>query len=323
MTNPRIAYVFEEGVNPSSDYYIIPLLNIKGFDVRRIHTYKDEFPEIEYDSYVFIVRYLTQRLVKHIKFYRKRIKKLIYFMDDGLWDLKSISSVPLAYAWRLFKKAYIYRWSVLELKAELWVSTDYLREKYGNYSPKLIIPYPLGLEKQEVSQGDHKVVFYHGTSSHKEEIEWLAEVFNILSQKIPDILLEIILDEKNWKKFRNIRNVVAMRPMSWQTFLKFSSLKYRKVGLVPLFPKEFNRGRSWIKFYDITRSGAVGIYSEHAPYSEHIKNFQTGLVLPMDEKEWVLAVENLIKDEEFRRNIFNNSRTMVEYFKEIFLSTQI
>ena len=317
-----LAYVFEEAPNPSSDYYILPFLNAKGLDVRRISIYSD-YPPIEKDSSVFVVRYLNRRLIKHIKTYRDNIAKLVYFMDDGLWDLKAISSVPLLYAWRLFRKAYVYKKDILELKAEVWVSTKYLQEKYSKHNPKLIHPYPIGLEDPKVSESTQKVVFYHVTSSHKEEFLWLKELFQELSKEVPSIILEIVLDDKLWKTFKGIKNLVPIRPMKWESFYKFSSLKYRTLGLAPLFDNEFNRGRSWIKFYDITRSGAVGIYSELAPYSSLIKEFKAGVVLPMDRKLWLEAIKELTFNEDYRRSLFENAKALVEYLKGLWRNTSL
>ena len=218
-------------------------------------------------------------------------------MDDGLWDIKSLLSVSPIYAWRLFKKAYLYKSKILDLGAEVWVSTEYLKNKYSQYKPKLVYPYPIGLDEPHLSKSFPKVVFYHGTSSHKEELEWLGELFAKLSERLVQVLLEIVLDDKHWKLFRGIKNLVALRPMRWESFYEFSKLKYRTVGIAPLFDSEFNRGRSWIKFYDITRSGAVGIFSTYASYSHYIQDFKAGYVLPMEIDLWVEAIEELIKNE--------------------------
>ena len=317
------AYIFEEGANPSSDYYIIPRLRLKGFEINRVSLHLKEYPRLEECSNVFLVRYASNRLIKFLKKERARIKNLIYFMDDGLWDIKSLLSVPPIYAWRLFKKAYLYKSKILDLGAEIWVSTEYLKNKYSQYKPKLLYPCPIGLDEPQLSKSFPKVVFYHGSSSHKEELEWLKKLFSKLSERLKQVLLEIILDDKHWKLFRGIKNLVSLRPMRWESFYEFSKLNYRTVGLAPLFDGEFNRGRSWIKFYDITRSGAVGIFSTHAYYSHYIQDFRAGYVLPMNIDLWVEAIEELIKNEKKREELFENAKVLVKYFRQLCESTEV
>jgi len=279
---------------------------------KRINLNARNYPTPEEGSVVVIVRYTNARLISYLKEHRSKIKHLIYFMDDGLWDLKALFSLPPLYAWRLFKKAYIWKKSLLELGARLWVSTEYLAKKYSQYSPRVVYPYPVGLENPEPSRSTHKVVFYHGTSSHKKEIKWLVELYRELSSE--ELFLEAVLEEKHFKNFRGVRNLLAPRPMDWRTYLTFSSLKYRTLGLVPLFDEEFNRGRSWVKFYDITRSGAVGIYSEHAPYANLIKEFRAGEVLPMDALLWKERIGELLSEDR-RRKLWEGALELLEHLR--------
>lgn len=309
-------YIFEHGSNPSTDYYIIQALSYAELKPIKVDMNSNTYPELEEGSLVAIVRYANRRFMKYLTENRKKISRLIYFMDDGLWDMKSLLSLPPLYAFRIFKRAYLFRSAILKLGAEVWVSTDYLGKKYRKYNPKVIYPYPIGLENVSMPESDLKVVFYHGTSSHKEEFRWLRSFLKLVSEKLSDALFEVILDNKNAKLFKGIPNLVPIRPMGWKAFYRFSSLRYRSVGLVPLFDTEFNRGRSWVKFYDITRSGAVGIYSEHASYAGMIKEFGAGVVLPMDEKLWLEALEELLRNERKRRELFEGALKLVDHLRK-------
>ncbi len=308
-------YIFDEKQNPSTDYYLIPAFKIFGISASRVNIWRDEYPEIEGGDWICVVRYLNKRLVKFLRRNRKKIERLIYFMDDGLWDLWALKDLPVKYALRIFKKAYLYKRVLKDLDAEIWVSTDYLREKYKDHKPKVVYPYPLNIVEKPSIEGMPYVVFYHGTSSHKREIKWLSHVVEELSFTSTQSLFEIILDRDNIKYFKGSKNIISLRPLGWEGYLKFSALRYRTIGLVPLFDYEFNRGRSWIKFFDITRSGAIGIYSEYAPYARLIREFQSGVVLPMEPEPWVKAILGLLKDEEKRMGLYKNALHLVEYLK--------
>lgn len=317
----RRGYILEAGPNPSSDYYLVPALSSCGYSFVKVNINSDSLPEIEVGSTIFIVRYMNKRVLSHLHKNKNRIGNLFYFMDDRLWDLKGLMSLPLAYSFRIFKKAYLYKSALKELGAKLCVSTDYLRHIYTHYNPDVIYPYPLGLENPSISQTKTQVVFYHGTSSHSQEIKWLSQLFFSISNTFPDLVFEIVLSKKNKRFFKNAKNLISLRPMNWGVFYRFSFLKYRKIGLVPLFDNEFNRGRSFTKFYDITRSGAVGIYSEHAPYSKLIKDFNAGIVLPMNKNLWIEAIGTVLGSEELRRELFEGAIKLVEYLKTKALSS--
>ena len=309
-------YIFEQGENPSSDYYIVPAFSHSRHTINRVDIRENTLTEICEGSTVCVVRYMTKGTLDLLRRNITKISKLIYFMDDGLWDMKSLLSLPPLYALRIFKKAYLFRSAILKLEAEVWVSTDYLGKKYGKYNPRVVYPYPIGLENVRMSKSDLKVVFYHGTSSHKEEFRWLRVFLKLASEKHSDVLFEVALDNKKAKLFNGITNLVPVRSMGWKAFYRFSSLRYRSVGLVPLFNTEFNRGRSWVKFYDITRGGAVGIYSEHVPYANMIKKFDAGLVLPMDKKLWLDALEELLSREDKRMELFEGALKLVDHLRK-------
>ncbi len=303
--------VFHEGENPSTDYYIKPLLELLNFPYRIIKL-NDEYPQPNGGETVIIVRYASLGLIRYLTVYKKRLKKIVYFMDDGLWDLKAIASLPPRYAWKVFKKAYVWKSFLLKLGAELWVSTDYLAQKYKNYNPRVVYPYPLRLENVSPTVGE-KTIFYHGSASHKNEFLWLRDLYESLGE----VLKEAILNDFWFKRFRSIKNLLPIRPMPWNTYLEFSALKYRTVGLVPLSEGEFNRGRSWVKFYDILRGGAVGVYSENAPYAFLIKEFDAGIVLPMNHQRWQDAIWELLEDETARLQLLKNALRLKEHLKQL------
>jgi redox-sensitive bicupin YhaK (pirin superfamily) len=104
--------------------------------------------------------------------------------------------------------------------------------------------------------------------------------------------------------------------MKWHEYLQFSALKYRHIGLALLFDSPFNKGRSYVKFFNIMRSGAVGIYSEHFPLAKRIKEFQAGVVLPMEVEVWKSAILELAGSSERREKLFEGSKKLIFHLKE-------
>ena len=280
--------------NPTISYYIKPLLDKK-----------------KLNSFIFLIRYVDFKYVINSK-----ENSFIYFMDDDLWDLKALRYVPLRYAWKIFSKAYIYKpWIVRN--AKILVSNEYLAQKYKEYNPQVIYPYPIYIDTRRLKHNPVEgspVVFFHATASHVDEFIFINKLAKKLEEE--NIVFEVIVDRKIARRFRGIKNVVLINPMRWDTYLRFSVLGYRHVGLAPLFDNLFNRGRSYVKFFNIVRSGAVGIYSEHFPIADLIKEYKAGEVVPMDLELWSEKVKELVNDREKREEMYRASLELTEYLRE-------
>lgn len=307
--------VIEERNNSSTDYYIIPFLEKKGYIFKRYNF--DEILKVKPDGRLklIIVRYLNSAVLHWIEKNSKRIEKIYYFIDDDILDIRVAKYIPFKYAWKIFNKAYKFRKWILK-NTNLIVSNEYLKEKYSAYAPFVIHPYPIHIDMLSFSAAASStpVVFYHATASHKQEFLWLKDLMKSIDNE--NMIFEVVVDKKIAKLYRNINNVILINPMNWQEYLKFSLLKYRNIGLALLFDNLFNRARGYIKLFNIIRSGAVGIYSEIFPCAHLIKEFSAGVVIPMNVNIWKEAILELSKNEKERLILFENSKKLVQYMKE-------
>ena len=69
--------------------------------------------------------------------------------------------------------------------------------------------------------------------------------------------------------------------------------------LAPLLPGRFNTMRSAVKIFDITRCGAVGIFTQEPPYVPALNDIAAAL-LPNDPAVWVDAIVALLQDDDRR-----------------------
>ena len=63
--------------------------------------------------------------------------------------------------------------------------------------------------------------------------------------------------------------------------------------LAPLLPSRFNAARGATKWMDYARMGAVGIYTDVQPYSDHVLHAKDGLLLPNNPADWVKSILEL------------------------------
>lgn len=300
--------VLAGGANASISYFIEPYLASKGM----ICTLMDSrFPqEISVSCHaIVIVRYLPDSCISGLRDFKRRGGKLIYFMDDDLMDTAALATMPEKYATKIKATAVSKRRIIEELCSEFWVSSPYLAHKYSEWNPVLLPPNSVGMRLQNVCSAFS--VCYHGTASHRAEIEWLVPIASALQIRSNNIVFELFGDHDINKMYREIPGVAVLHPMSWSNYLAYTTAMRRDIALAPLLPSKFNAARGPTKFFDFTRMNAVGIYSEVSPYDGYIRNGIDGVLLPNEKDAWVEAILALLQDPEKKDWMVNNARKRV------------
>ena len=283
----RRTYIVEEGPNPSTDYFVLPALQHEPNPVIRCTW--DQLPsaqDLEFSSVIF-VRYVPARWKPRIAQVRSTLVRLVYFMDDDLFDYQASAGLALKYRYKLAMHAIRHQRWLEHMKANLWVSTPWLKAKYASHNPALVEPKPIDAQ----SRGCR--VFYHGSASHLKEIEWLRPVIEQCIHTDASISFEIIGEQNVNQLYRSIPRVNVVHPMKWPSYQAFLSMPGRDIGLAPMLNHPFNQSRSYTKFFDITRAGAVGIYANTGPWQQLIEHEENGLLCPMDAQSWVNAILKL------------------------------
>jgi hypothetical protein len=99
--------------------------------------------------------------------------------------------------------------------------------------------------------------------------------------------------------------------MNWPDYQSFIITNRYDIGLAPQLENAFNDARSYTKFLDITRSGAVGIYARDSASASVVSHNQNGLIVTMEQKKWVDAILKLAGD---RKSISDmHDRALVKY----------
>jgi glycosyltransferase involved in cell wall biosynthesis len=79
------------------------------------------------------------------------------------------------------------------------------------------------------------------------------------------------------------------------------------VLIAPLDASRFSASKIPIKFLESAAAGAAGIYSAVPPYTEHVRDGETGLLVENREEAWAAALDRLYGDPELRRRIAANA----------------
>jgi glycosyltransferase involved in cell wall biosynthesis len=244
---------------------------------------------------------------------------VLYFLDDDIPGILNDPYLPLRYAcktaWRYAGMAR----TLATTNAFVLVAANGLAERYGLGLAAVVPPLPV----EACSPADGKgtasgelTVFYHATASHRREIRWLREVVQGVAAQMPDVRFEFSGDRRTAGFYADMPNVRVVPPMSWPDFLAYTSSVRYDVGLAPLLDSPFNRCRSYVKFFDITRAGGVGVYSSATVFDEVVRDGANGVLADDSPRSWIAAVCRLCRDGALRRTLFEGAVAEVARLSE-------
>ncbi len=297
--------VLHDGPNPSTDIYLRNRLSASGYPP--VHYVDIASPpgasggvlsDSEGGVFVIICRYINSDWLKALEGVRSQLAGVACFIDDDLPAMQTDRSLPLRYRFRIWRRFTRHVDRLSALASQLWFATPALEEKYGDHGAALLPP--LYLDRPAETDGFIRY-FYHGSAAHKPEMHFLAKVVREVQRRDPRMLFEIIGDRQTRALFHGIERVVVLHPMDWPSYLAYSTSTRQDIGLAPLFESPVNAARSHSKVYDITRSGAVGIYSDRTPYADVIRDGENGLLLPDTVDHWVDGILGLAANAGDRR----------------------
>lgn len=301
LVRRETVFVVEEQANPSSDYFVLPAVSSRY--ARVVRCCWSDLPASDElaGAWVVFVRYVPPGWARLVAAMRPRLGGVVYFMDDDLLDFRASSGMPLRYRYKLARFAtWRKRWLV-RMNAQLWVSTPWLQERYARWSPRLVLPVPLA------DVGETRRIFYHGSASHGAEICWLRPVVAEVLAHDERVVFEIVGGADVYRLYRGMDRVTVVHPMRWASYQAFLTSPGRHVGMVPLLDLPFNRARSYTKFFDITRCGAVGVYSSSGACAEVVTDGVDGLLVDLHRDDWVAAIVSLVGDEPLRQRLLRNA----------------
>ncbi|MDH5527971.1 MAG: hypothetical protein OEY97_11760, partial [Nitrospirota bacterium] len=297
--------VLQDGPSPSVDIYLrsrlsaldVPLIRYIDMRSRRPDP-RELAPDGLGRAFVIVCRYIRSGWLTELERSRSGLAGVAYFADDDLPAMLADGSLPLRYRFKIWRRFARHTRRMSRLASAFWVGTEGLATKYAQNGATLLPP---GYVPALSGAGGPVRYFYHGTASHGPEIRFLVDVVTEVQRRNPHAVFEIAGGRDVRDLFRGIDRVIVLHPMNWTTYLAHSSTARQDIGLAPLFPSEVNTSRAPTKVFDITRSGAVGLYSNRAPYSNVIRDGLDGMLLPDRKDAWVEAILGLAADAERRR----------------------
>ena len=302
----RSLLILHEGNSPTLAYFEAAIRSrFPGVACRLVDTLTTSAIEVDKGTAIVVIRFISSQWQGEITRNIDDLSQVIYFMDDDLFDPSALAALPKAYRTKIIRRsAAQHRW-ITSYCDNIWVSTPYLARKYAHLNPEVVAAQPT----QQLLAGRQPVkIAYHGSSSHQAEKYWLREVVEGVLAQCPQASFEIFGEHEIYKLYRDLPRVTVLHPMSWQNYLDYTQHHQIDIGLAPLLESEFNMARGPVKFYDFVRMGAVGIYSNCAPYSDFIEQNINGVLLNNDPQKWIKTLTLLVNSGQKRQALANNAR---------------
>lgn len=269
---------------------------------------KPKFAFFNNASSIVLVRHISPAWQKLLLAKSDTLPPVMLFLDDDLPSILNDPHIPFVYS---LKTAFRYARALKTFNticSSVSVSSEGLAAKYGLANQSILAPLPIEAAIPVSSPHDDQVtLFYHGTASHRREIRWLRDIISEVVKRQPGIIFELFGDKTVSKLYQSIEGVRVVHPMKWQSFLAYSASVNYDIGLAPLLDSPFNQCRSHVKYYDITRAGGVGIYSESSVFHTMIKSGENGLLVKNSIQGWIDAICALAQDGKTRQRMFEKA----------------
>lgn len=294
---PSVYYYFQTRVNLQNDVSI-KCIDISSSDLQKLTVNKN--------TVAVINRYAGIRGLLWLYRLRHQLAEVAYFIDDDMQNAYRASELSWWYGIKTTLKFQISWWVIRRMGGELWCSTQALANRFPKIEAQVIPPVCLPTVNSNIKESP--VYFYHGTWAHRHEIAWLVPIVKEIQKRFPNHVFEIIGNRKVKKLFSGIPKVLVLSGMSWEKYQEYSEKVHYQLGLAPCFNTPFNQTRSHTKLFDITRMGAVGVYSNVSPYQDVISDGHTGTLVENNTQDWIEAISILLNTStEDRKYIHENA----------------
>lgn len=292
--------------SPTRDLYLVDRLKTAKLPVH----YWSLGEKSQYDlegAFVIIVRYVDRKSMAALLKAKDKIAGVAYLMDDDIAGSCTDASLPKHYRFVMAQFWARWRQQLQVLASELWLSSDVLVDVCGGGEriDPWVEPFPLPKERFSGDGNGRVRIACHTSKTHRGDLIWLSSIIAEVQRRCDHTDVEIIGDRKAIRHYRGLPRVTAMSSMSWTAYKDYVSSAPRvDIGLVPVSESRFNRARSWAKYIDVTRWGAVGVYSQNSAYDSVVEHEVNGLLISNDDPEnWVDTIVKLSTDYAYRTDI--------------------
>ncbi|WP_258027404.1 glycosyltransferase family protein [Halomonas caseinilytica] len=307
------------GARPTEDIYFLesaaPVMRSEGHDVGRLDVRGWRWRLARWilsrqpGANLVLCRTLPDRVLHWLERHREIFGHIVYLIDDDIPAASEDSRLPVAYRRRMARVAAMQP-RLLALANVVVTSSDCLAARFtGDHADVRVLTPPLIAPLPDFAHfdGPDCRVGFHGTRAHLEDLQHIAPALKRLHDTSSRVSLEIMLGCHTPAELQGLERLSSPSAMSWKGFRDYQQRHRIHIGLAPLLDTDFNRGKSFIKFLDISAMGGVGVYSRRPPYTDIVEHGVTGLLVDDTPQAWYDALEYLVDQPKVARRMAENA----------------
>lgn len=304
--------VLSPGRTPTVDYYLAARLRrLQSASVRFVDASVEAPGAMQLGKGVFvvIVRHVSRGWLRFLRQERASLSGVAYLMDDDIPSAWLCRELPVDYRFWTTGRYMMIQGMLADVCDRIWVSTERLQSRYGRRGASRLGPMEPELPRAAAPSGTRRWG-YHGTRTHEREIRWLLPVVEAVQAAAPDHEFEIFGNARIARWFAHVPRVHVLPPRPWSAYLAHCRSSNLAVGVAPLLPGRFNAVRSWVKIFDITRCGAVGVFSDREPYAPGLEGVGAAL-LANEQSLWSAEIVRLLANDDLRLACYDRASKWV------------
>lgn len=255
------------------------------------------------DVAIFQRQYID-KVLEFAKSIKSAGTRVIYEVDDDLFNVpdwnpafKTFSKKPLQDTIKQF----------LSISDAVFVTTEELKGVYANYNENIyVLPNSLPINSDAFFKRPYnsakKVVSWQGSNTHKNDLKLIESA-----------VTRIHKESKYFVKLMTAKvgDIYSVPGVDFVSFYPMLSQLDIDVGLAPIIPNRFNRGKSNVKFLEYTVHDAATVASDFGPYAKSIINGENG-ILVSNSHDWYDAIIYLLENDDVRLKMVNNAKKLVD-----------
>lgn len=304
-SSPKQVLLIRQNEAPTDELYVLASINElkKKYDINvEIVNLDDEVKPEKYKKllkgcHVIISRYITSDWITLLTKHKNVIEKIYYLMDDDVGGAVDSIWMPGGYRQRMIKVSNGEFQSLLALSDRFISTSKFLQNRYFSEKTNLLEP-PYLNQRTDLSHLDKNsiIISYHATQVHRDDLLFISDALKYIHDKYHNVEIQIVMGNYAPSQLKNLERVHLVQGMPWDEYKLFMKKCTSHISLAPLLDTAYNRGKSIIKLFDISRLGAMGIYTNTFPYNEVIDNGKNGILLENDSLIWQSTLSYLIEN---------------------------
>lgn len=246
-------------------------------------------------STLVVIRYVTAAQIAALR--NRRFDRLYLMIDDNFAALDENDGLPAEYRRKLVDYRDGPLRDIMPRVTHVVAPSESILANYPGKVPLLLDPaqcHAIGDLNHHPADKVFDILFA-GSRSHLEDLALVAAELAVFLKANPAARLTTFLKDHVPPPLRAVPNAVHLPAMSWARYREFVATHRFHVAIAPARETPFNRSRSISKLHDHAAFGAAGLYSDQPPFSAHIRNGVSGLLLPNEPRLWRAALESLAR----------------------------